>query len=115
MAIEWLDRCKKNHGGIHGACVAEDSSWLPMRLLDLSNARLSGVVTVVYPGKRRELFATKTPYITLSHRWGEWHEAGLPRLLEENKEQYELDGIPFNDLPPLFRDAIEIAKWFEGL
>ncbi|KAI1133015.1 hypothetical protein F5Y10DRAFT_229974 [Nemania abortiva] len=114
MAIEWLDRCKNNHGGIHGACAAEDSSWLPTRLLDLSNAGPGGMVTVVCPGKRTELFTTqKTPYITLSHSWGNWQEAGLPRLLDENKDQYGQDGIRFDDLPLLFRDAIEIARWFE--
>ncbi|KAI1295290.1 hypothetical protein F5Y03DRAFT_303930 [Xylaria venustula] len=116
VATDWLDRCKNNHGGIHGACVVEDSSWLPTRLLDLSTARPGGIVKVVYPVKRPELFtAQKNLYITLSHSWGDWQEAGLPPLLEENKEQYELDGIPLDDLPPLFRDAIEIAGWFKGL
>ncbi|KAF3766497.1 HET-domain-containing protein, partial [Cryphonectria parasitica EP155] len=112
MAVNWLDQCRRNCNGEHDTCIAKDPLWLPTRLLDLSHANPGGSVPVVSRENRPELFAAHHEYITLSHCWGDWREAGLPRLLEENKDQYEREGVLFDDLPPLLRDAMEIAQWF---
>ncbi|KAK5630605.1 hypothetical protein RRF57_006320 [Xylaria bambusicola] len=48
----------------------------------------------------------RSPYVTISHRWGQYQEF---QLISQKLEAYTSDQ-PVSDLPPIFQDAIQVAK-----
>lgn len=82
-------------------CEDTFSSSLPTRVIDVSYA----------PDKVRivETDGASGRYITLSHCWGD-PSLILTMLTVHNLEDYTIEGISLDELPPTFRDAIELTK-----
>jgi hypothetical protein len=97
----WLEQCDG-----HDVCGAGTHSFLPTRLLDLSNVETESKVRLVLSS---ELDQT-TRYVTLSHCWG----GEVPiRLTDATKHELE-GGYKLQNMPPTFRDAITVARWAGG-
>lgn len=98
---EWYNDCLQNHDTCNDRTLsALDSAYCQKRLLDL-DADPDKVVLVELG--TRDL---PTPYMTLSHCWGE-----VPLLQNTSSTEYMLrSGIPIQSLPPTFRDAVKVAR-----
>ena len=93
QAEGWLDQCLSNH-----ECFWEGASHPPKRLLDLENHRTRVIETVGH----------ETPYVCLSHRWGDDQHRRL--ISTVTTIQDHMDGIPWSDIPRTFQDAIKICR-----
>jgi Heterokaryon incompatibility protein (HET) len=102
VAVEWLDHCKKHHH----ACTEEQETFRPTRLLDLESVDITRKIRLVLSGDNER----DEPYVTLSHCWG---SATPFRLTTKTLERMRI-GLDLEELPKTFRDAIEIASWFQG-
>lgn len=99
----WLDDCVQLHskcqepGKIHREEVL---LGFPARLLDVGP----------FEGHSKNSVQLKediySPYIALSHCWGKTRHIVTEKVSIENHKR----GIPLNDLPKTFRDAVELTK-----
>jgi hypothetical protein len=81
--------------------MANGTSFVPTRLLDTID-QPSGILRLVMG----EALERSTPYVTLSHRWG---DSNIERLLHSNLEQYQV-GVSCDHLPRTFVEAIEATR-----
>jgi hypothetical protein len=114
MALQWLSECRANADGEHSACQVGDTSWYPTRLLDLSTLKETGRVLLVVTDLLDHSSLDRGEYITLSHCWGTWGAKELPVLTKSNIDTRVDYGMGLSLLPPTFRDAIEVAGWFNS-
>ena len=114
MALQWLSECRANANGEHSQCQVSDTSWYPTRLLDLSTLEDTGSVLLVVTELLDHSSLHRSEYVTLSHCWGTWGAKELPVLTESNIDARVDHGMDLSLLPPTFRDAIEVAKWFNS-
>lgn len=114
MALQWLSECRGNADGEHSACQVGDPSWSPTRLLDLSGIKDTDRVLLTVTELTNQSSPDRSEYITLSHCWGIWGAKELPVLTTANIDERVRDGMDPSLLPPTFRDAIEIAGWFNS-
>ncbi|KAJ2987184.1 hypothetical protein NUW58_g4646 [Xylaria curta] len=112
MALQWLSECRVNEDGAHSSCQAGNSSWYPTRLLDLSNIKETGKVLLEVTELTDNSSADRGEYITLSHCWGTWGAKELPVLTTSNIDERVINGMEISSLPPTFKDAIEVAGWY---
>ncbi|KAI8630375.1 HET-domain-containing protein [Xylariaceae sp. FL1651] len=111
LALQWMSECRANANGEHSACRVGDASWYPTRLLDLSALEETGkVFLVVTEILGHSLLCGE--YITLSHCWGTWGTQALPVLTGSNIDARVNHGMELSKFPPTFKDAIEVAGWF---
>ncbi|KAK3305013.1 heterokaryon incompatibility protein-domain-containing protein [Chaetomium strumarium] len=110
--MRWAKRMLEDCEAHHEICKASRMAtgpWLPTRLVFLGkpghNPRL-----VEAPEMRLEPSSLPLRYTTLSHRWGKTHPL---KLTMENRCQFS-NGIPCQDIPKTFADAMEITR-FLGL
>lgn len=98
VVLPWLRDCDEKH-----ATCQEPNVIFPRRLIDIAgDLRLvdNGEGGGSRPGK----------YATLSHCWGKEKAAlEMPKTLSANVDR-RLQGIEWAELPPLFRDAIQISR-----
>jgi hypothetical protein len=95
FAVKWVHNCLV----FHGVCnTNQDKSFRPSRLLYLGSKSVRIHTSVEMPNRLQ--------YLTLSHCWGK-HQ--LVRLLESNLTSF-CDNVPYELLPPTFRDAIRITR-----
>ncbi|KAK0701249.1 heterokaryon incompatibility protein-domain-containing protein [Lasiosphaeris hirsuta] len=103
LAREWLRQCSNHKScSLSNTLVAPEHGY-PTRLIHVGSEpgeslRLRLVIT--------ERLGTKPEYLTLSHCWG---GAKILRLLLGNMADFERQ-IPFDQLPPTFRDAANITR-----
>lgn len=95
----WIETCRTQHL----QCGHRDNTWYPTRLLKISDLD-DDEFPVRLVRTAQEL--PTTPYVTLSHRWG---QVQLVQLLSTNMASFT-KGIPLSDLPRTFRDALLAAK-----
>ena len=114
MALQWLSECNANVGGEHSGCQGSDASWYPTRLLDLSKLEETGRVFLVVTCHLDHSSMDQSEYVTLSHCWGAWGAKELPVLTESNINERVEHGMDLSSFPPTFRDAIEVASWFNS-
>ena len=99
---DWLHVCQKDHA----ACrVPYTATWVPTRLIDLETGDPDRV-RVVYT-KDKDI---RTPYVTLSHCWGNFKEIPFLTLTLSNKSKLMGEGIVMRDLPRNFVDAVVVAR-----
>ncbi|KAK5674383.1 hypothetical protein LTS10_012967 [Elasticomyces elasticus] len=95
---KWLEDCKH-----HEACRRLSSEeFIPSRLLEISRD-LAGDVSIRL--RCRDEFSHAITYAALSHCWGSF----MPLKLEESKVIEYRERIPLEDIPPVFRDAIDVS------
>jgi hypothetical protein len=99
-AVKWLRDCTRSHN----LCQAKGAGWanktphLPTRVLDL--LAVGGNITLY------ESLQEEEPYLCLSHCWGTGTQFTTTLgTLQERKSE-----IQWTDLPPLFQDAVIIAR-----
>ena len=114
MALHWLSECRANADGEHSGCQLSDASSCPTRLLDLSTLEETDRVFLVVSELMDHSLLDRMEYITLSHCWGTWGAKELPVLTNSNIDVRVDHGMDISLFPPTFRDAIEVAKWFNG-
>ena len=114
MALQWMSECRANADGEHSECQASDASWRPTRLLDLSTLEETGRVLLVVTELLDHSSLDRSEYVTLSHCWGSWGAKELPVLTKLNIDARVDHGMDLSLFPPTFRDAIEVANWFNS-
>lgn len=97
LAKRWLHECKAHHKH----CNSKNTGFLPKRLLDVGLRGLDMIRLCVC-----EQDSVTGPYITLSHCWG---EAIFLKLIKTTFPMLR-QGIPFEDLPATFRDAVNVCR-----
>jgi len=102
QAAKWVSDCVQKHE----KCKHEENSqpMLPTRLIYVGISR-DQAVRVLHTEKLPE----KTPYITLSHCWGNVHEVPVFRLITETAADLA-KGVPLSGLPKTFQDAVCISR-----
>ena len=114
MALRWLSECRANVDGKHSGCQLTDGFSYPTRLLDLSTLEETDRVPLVVSELLDRSLLDRSEYITLSHFWGTWGAKELPVLTHSNIDVRVDHGMDISLFPPTFRDAIEVAKWFDS-
>ncbi|RMZ68497.1 Glycoside hydrolase family 61 [Pyrenophora seminiperda CCB06] len=101
LAERWLQECKRDHE----ACWERQQTAppLPRRVLRIVK---NGSNTV----RLCEEVKDNAPYMCLSYRWG--NPADNLRTMRSNIENHMLN-IPMDSLPLLFRQFIDLARFFE--
>ncbi|KAH8597376.1 hypothetical protein B0O99DRAFT_703257 [Bisporella sp. PMI_857] len=108
---EWIRDCDT-----HQCVCSQDIPFLPTRLLDVGK-RGSKKPRLICETSG---LAKEAKYLALSHRWGSLPNAGEPDPLagkivctyEKNIHRLE-NGVHDVDLPPMYQDAIAIARELE--
>ena len=103
LATGWLDLCKQHHQSCNHS--KSESSWLPTRLVFI---KLLGAARTVHMVET-SLLSPSTTYIALSHCWG---KNPILTLTLDNYANLK-HGLPLSVLPKTFREAFEIARWFQ--
>jgi hypothetical protein len=95
LAMDWWKQYEESHE----ECKIEAEAWLPTRLIDVNKMKLvsSSELSTSPP----------PPYIALSHRWGVL-SGEVFRLVSSNESELR-DGLPFDKLSQVFRDAIQFT------
>jgi len=96
QASSWLSTCTI----LNNDCSSwgrSNPTWLPTRLLDISDATNSGIIRMFCPQAVESL-----EYAILSHRWETDGQLGLSTV---NFESF-VDGIPLKDLSKTFQETI---------
>ncbi len=119
----WLTTCLQNHTSCakrarHASIFCTDNfhfiddlsgdGLVPSRLLALpisSPPKNDERIVKLVPSSA---LGAQTQYLALSHQWG-GPEFPLPRTLESNLEDHTKHGIPYDNLPKTFRDAIDVT------
>ena len=114
MALRWLSECRANVNGEHSECQISDASWYPTRLLDLSTLEETERVLLAVTDLLDPSSLDGSEYVTLSHCWGTWGAKELPVLTKSNIDVRVDHGMDLSLFPPTFRDAIEVANWFNS-
>jgi hypothetical protein len=99
QAKNWINQCCASHS----RCVRhQPPSRLPTRLLYVTDHQGSGLHVQLCDGQS---LPSDTPYLTLSHRWGE------TKSITTTKENIALfyAVIPFENLRRVFQDALSIT------
>ena len=101
QAKSWIEGCIEHHPSCGSL-----SSWYPTRLLDSGPLDLAANIEVHLRETSFPASLPTGPYMTLSYRWG------LGASLTLTTETYPrlLAGVPLQDLPRAFRDAIIICR-----
>lgn len=96
IALGWLRKCETEHEN----CPADDPPVLPTRVVDTGvDAAFQDLHIVNGDGMR-------APYVALSHCWG----GKIHPLLTTLTLDSFAAALPYDELPPNFRDAITITR-----
>lgn len=114
MVLHWLSECRANADGEYSGCQLSDASSYPTRLLDLSTLEETDRVLLVVSELLDHSLLDRSEYITLSYCWGAWGAKELPVLTQSNIDVRVDHGMDISLFPLTFRDAIEVAKWFNS-
>ena len=112
--LRWMSECRANANGKHSECLVGGASWYPTRLLDLSSVRTTGRVPLTVTELVDRSSLERSEYVTLSPCWGAWGAKELPVLSTSNIDVRVDQGMELSLFPPTFRDAIEVANWFNS-
>ncbi|KAK1778434.1 heterokaryon incompatibility protein-domain-containing protein [Copromyces sp. CBS 386.78] len=103
QALEWINNCRS-----HALCNAAE-------IMDCHDRRPARLIAVGRPGdthvriiETAGLAVSETPFMSLSHCWG---KNGVPtQLLRDDYNRFLNEGIKLTELPPTFRDAIDVTR-----
>lgn len=100
QAKSWIQDCKHEHTKCD--MIETNSKWYPTRLVDIGPPEMMGdICRLVNSGDE----TIECPYMTLSHCWGDTKSL----VLEKNNAVQLFEGVPSNDLPLLYSDAVFVA------
>lgn len=101
LAAYWVKMCTQTHGKCRLQDLRQSSSFVPTRLLDVSDNKVRLIESKAEMGK-----AEDRSYIALSHCWGMFP---IVRTLKENYMQHA-EAIPWEKLSKTFREAIHTTR-----
>ncbi|KAM5372117.1 hypothetical protein ACJZ2D_007650 [Fusarium nematophilum] len=104
-ALLWLTYCRSSHLQCNHPRLSA-KGWHPTRLLDVGEEGCTAWRLCVT--SEDAISPPSASYLTLSYRWGPNPRI---RLLSSNVASLR-QGRPIDDLPVLFRDIIDVARWF---
>jgi len=102
----WIRQCAE----FHMVCTVVENPQLPIRILDLGDPRVQDTSTM----KLKVSGGERGHYIALSYRWGANAGGGSTLLTTTTLLADRLKGIPWQDIPQTFRDAIKLS-WALGV
>ena len=115
LARFWIERCTHDVQDAHKTCtLGDDNDFLPTRVLDVEASVRSGRLRLVCQEAGQNRSTTDTRYCTLSHCWGKDGSSRIPLLRRENIDVRRSSGIPIEEMPPAFREAVAVCNWFQG-
>ncbi|KAK4652112.1 hypothetical protein QC762_608270 [Podospora pseudocomata] len=97
----WIHECSTSHERCQAIQSSTSSSWLPTRLIDVSNPSKIHIITTSPSMKER--------YTTLSHCWG---RIEIIKLIQANYAQLTDPsvGVNWDKLTKTFQDAITVTR-----
>src|SRR6202035_2214752 len=98
VATLWLQNCRTKHSRCN---LASQANWLPTRVLDVGTPNMPSLRLHITDNS-----LLKSPYITLSHCWG---QLPIKQLSKANISQFT-NRIDDAELPKTFQDVIAIAR-----
>ncbi|KAM0236650.1 hypothetical protein ACHAP5_009286 [Fusarium lateritium] len=103
---KWLSTCMLSHEGCRSSHSmtnksTEETTVLPTRVIDVGDPKEHRPKPRLFMSKK-----TSGQYIALSHRWS---KAIATTLKSDNLSRYQ-EELPVDDMPPTFRDAIEVTR-----
>ena len=99
----WLETCEREHDGCKQQWGIQPSEiGPPFRLIDIGSSTDADVHLTYSSDKPRNL-----KYITLSHRWTD--DTRKTQLIKTEEGAF-FSRMPVRDWPPLFQDAVSIAR-----
>lgn len=101
LASYWIKTCTKTHKKCRPQDSGQSSSFVPTRLLDVSNSEVRLIETKSEIGETGD-----RSYIALSHCWGSFP---IIRTLKENYRQHT-EAVPWENLSKTFREAIHTTR-----
>ncbi|TGO25439.1 hypothetical protein BPAE_0080g00310 [Botrytis paeoniae] len=120
--LQWANNCIENHPKCNP--TTEEAPWYPTRLIDVQYlaspsptaelaALMFNMLTGHLPTNCRLIETKDTPpedtsYLTLSHRWPA--QGSISARLEKSNIEQMKEFIPYDILPPTFREAILVAR-----
>ncbi|MDB5271632.1 MAG: hypothetical protein JWP58_4672 [Hymenobacter sp.] len=102
---QWLEDCVSNEHGSHETCRDIKVPGYPSRLLDIDGFETSGQVRLV---DTKDWLKPLPEYTTLSHCWGSVTGPHPLNTMEANIQSHKT-GIPMENLPKTFQDAVKIT------
>lgn len=104
---QWLEACHCRENIEHRKCFESKIPGYPSRLLDIKGFEASGTIRLV---DTKDLPKPRLEYTTLSHCWGPPGGPSIPKTTRKGDklESYK-NGIPIQELPKTFRDAVRIT------
>jgi hypothetical protein len=100
---EWLAECNSKHLHCEGI-LDKIATQLPTRVLEISDEEVKPFKIKLHISN-----GENASYIALSHSWG---PSAPLRTVKSNLDKHQ-QGIPYDDLPSTFRDAVLMA-WYIG-
>ncbi|KAK1832945.1 heterokaryon incompatibility protein-domain-containing protein [Podospora conica] len=100
LVLNLVEACDSQHEGCQWGSP-DSPSCLPTRVLDIGDA---------LSGERPRLLVTNgehAKYIAFSHCWG----GHLPLKTTKDTLASHCEAIPNKDIPPSYRDVIQVARW----
>jgi Heterokaryon incompatibility protein (HET) len=97
----WLDDCSRNHITC-GLGRRNLERYVPKRVLDVGRYGSDPIIL-------RETRGESSPYIALSHCWGEQKEFPIPKCTMSTFTKFK-NGIDYNELPKSFQDAVAMTQ-----
>ena len=101
LAYYWTKTCTETHDKCRLQNPGESPSFVPTRLLDVSNNGVRLIESTSEIGKTGD-----RSYIALSHCWGLFP---IIRTLKENHKQHT-EAVPWEELSKTFREAIHTTR-----
>lgn len=101
---QWIQDCDQKHQCLH----SQDTPFVPTRLIHVGN-NVSERVSLIC---ETEKLAKETKYLALSHRWGSGPNSLASKIVCTDKSNVDwlCHGFDDSELPPMFLDAILIAR-----
>jgi hypothetical protein len=105
----WMDACMRDHQNCSKNWYDQLSNpyFLPTRLLDVDTGD-DNIVRLI----DTQMAKAKGPYCTLSHAWGPSEKLWVMTTVW-NMAKHLITGIQLDELPPNFRQAIQVTRFLK--
>ncbi|KAK8236004.1 heterokaryon incompatibility protein-domain-containing protein [Phyllosticta capitalensis] len=104
-SLAWATRSFQHCFKFHACCHIQNTDRsFPKRLVDVVDSRMDGSVRLI------ETSGRERPYLSLSHCWGDPTLHPLPLETTRDNLCRHLEGIPWDDLPKTFQDAVNFVR-----
>ncbi|KAL1389282.1 heterokaryon incompatibility protein-domain-containing protein [Phyllosticta capitalensis] len=104
-SLAWAKRSLQDCLEFHDCCnIPKKDKLFPKRLVDVIDSRMNGSVRLI------QTFGRERSYLCLSHCWGDPTLHPQPLKTTNDNLCRHLEGIPWDDLPKTFQDAVDFVR-----